>query len=113
MANKFNTLRLSMSPSAQEKSKLLAKAMQEQMPLNELRQARGLSQETIATLLSVKQPSVAKMEKNVDMYISTLRKYIQAMGGDLDITASFPDGRVRIANFADIDQIGNSVVPIQ
>lgn len=72
MANKFNTLRLGMSPAAQEKSKLLAKAMQEQMPLNELRQARGLSQETIASVLSVKQPSVAKMEKNVDMYISTL-----------------------------------------
>lgn len=56
MAEKFSKLRLGMSSDAQEKSKLLAKAMQEQMPLNELREARGLSQETIATLLSVKQP---------------------------------------------------------
>lgn len=40
------------------------------MPLNELSQARGLSQKTLAELLHVQQPSIAKMEKRIDMYIS-------------------------------------------
>lgn len=51
------------------------------MPLNELRQARGLSQKVLAEVLHVQQPSIAKLEKRTDMYISTLRSHIEAMGG--------------------------------
>lgn len=71
------------------------------MPLDELRQARGLSQQMLATLLHVQQPAIAKLERRTDMYISTLRSHIEAMGGELEITARFPDGAVRIRNFAD------------
>ena len=71
------------------------------MPLDELRQARGLSQQRLATLLHVQQPAIAKLEKRTDMYISTLRSHIEAMGGELEITAHFPEGSVRILNFAD------------
>ena len=72
------------------------------MPLNELRQARGLSQTLLAKHLGVQQPAVAKLEKRTDMYISTLRSHIQAMGGELNITATFPEGEVKIGNFADL-----------
>ena len=65
------------------------------MPLNELRQARGLSQKVLAEVLHVQQPSIAKLEKRTDMYISTLRSHIEAMGGQLEVIARFPDG-VRI-----------------
>ncbi len=76
--------------------------MMAEMPLNELRQARGLSQKMLAAVLNVQQPSIAKMEKRMDMYISTLRSHIEAMGGELEMVARFPDGSVRIANFSDL-----------
>jgi len=102
MARKFAELRAKMSPEAQARSAEKAKAMQAEMPLNELRQARGLTQQTLADLLHIEQPSIAKMEKRTDMYISTLRNLLRAMGGDLVVTAQFPDGAVRIKNFSDI-----------
>jgi hypothetical protein len=52
------------------------------------------------------QPSIAKIEKRTDMYLSTLRSHIKAMGGELDIVARFPDGSVKISNFADFDKAG-------
>ena len=66
--------------------------------------ARGLSQKTLAEELHIQQPAVAKMEKRTDMYLSTLRNHIRAMGGELDIIARFPDGEVRIQNFSESDE---------
>lgn len=71
------------------------------MPLNELRQARALSQVKLAETLHVNQAAVSKIERRTDMYISTLRAYIRAMGGDLEIVAKFPDGEVKIVNFSE------------
>jgi predicted XRE-type DNA-binding protein len=73
----------------------------QQMPLNELRQARKLTQETIAETLAVEQASISKMERRADMYISTLRKFIEAMGGKLQVRACFPDGDVEIVQLAE------------
>jgi transcriptional regulator with XRE-family HTH domain len=72
------------------------------MPLQELLHARNLSQEQLAQTLSVKQAAVSKLEKRTDMYISTLRNFIKAMGGDLEIIATFPDGAVHISQFENI-----------
>jgi hypothetical protein len=55
----------------------------------------------LAEALHVKQPSIAKMERRADMYLSTLRSHIEAMGGQLEIVARFPDGAVKITNFKD------------
>ena len=79
-----------------------AQAMLAEMPLNELRQARGLSQKMLAEVLHVQQPSIAKIEKRTDMYLSTLRSHIEAMGGELEVIARFPDGSVKITNFSDL-----------
>jgi DNA-binding XRE family transcriptional regulator len=73
-----------------------------EMALAELRQARALSQEELARALGVNQPAVAKLEKRTDMYVSNLRRYIEAMGGTLEITAKFPGGAVRITDFSGI-----------
>jgi predicted transcriptional regulator len=62
------------------------------MPLNELRQTRGLSQKMLAEVLHVQQPSLAKLEKRTDIYLFTLRSHIEAMGGHLEVVACFPDG---------------------
>jgi len=72
------------------------------MPLQELRNARGLSQKMLAEALHIQQPAIAKLEKRTDMYISTLRSHIEAMGGELEIIVRFPDGNVRISNFSQI-----------
>lgn len=102
MAKKFSDLRAAMSPQAQARADARAQTMLAEMPLQELRQARGLSQKMLAEVLHVQQPSIAKLEKRTDMYLSTLRSHIEAMGGHLEIVARFPEGSVRIKNFVDI-----------
>lgn len=104
MAKPFRTLRERMTPEAREQAEQKAKALLAEMPLQELRQARALSQEQLADLLQVKQASISKLERRTDMYISTLRSFIQAMGGELEIVARFPDGVVRITQFEGLDQ---------
>lgn len=102
MAKKFADLRAQMSPEARARAQAQAQAMLAEMPLNELRQARGLSQKMLAEVLHVQQPSIAKIEKRTDMYLSTLRSHIEAMGGELEVIARFPDGSVKITNFSDL-----------
>ena len=100
MAKKFSELvAATMSPDAVQRAKKATQEMRDAMPLNELRQARGLSQKALAVILKVEQPAIAKMERRTDMYISTLRSHIEAMGGVLEITARFPEGAVKINSF--------------
>lgn len=75
-----------------------------EMPLQELRRARALSQVRIAEILGMTQPEVSKIEHRTDVYLSTLRSYIEAMGGELEIVARFPDGAVRVNQFKDVDE---------
>ncbi|MHB1352172.1 MAG: XRE family transcriptional regulator [Thiobacillus sp.] len=103
MAKKFEELRSRMAPESRARAESRAQAMLAEMPLNELRQARGLSQKMLATVLHVQQPSIAKLEKRTDMYLSTLRSHIEAMGGELEVIARFPDGAIKIRNFSDLD----------
>lgn len=103
MAKKFSDLRAQMTPAARAQATAKAQGMLAEMPLHELRQARGLSQKMLAEVLHVQQPSIAKLERRTDMYLSTLRSHIEAMGGQLEVVARFPDGAVRISNFSDLD----------
>lgn len=103
MTKKFAELRSKLSPESRARAEERTRVMLDEMPLNELRQARGLSQATLAKVLNVQQPSIAKLEHRADMYISTLRSHIEAMGGMLEIVARFPDGSVKINNFESLD----------
>jgi predicted XRE-type DNA-binding protein len=102
MAKSFRSLRNKMSPEAQATAEQKTQAMLKGLPLQELRQARRFSQEQFAIILQVKQASISKLERRADMYISTLRQFIEAMGGELEILAKFPDGVVRITQFREI-----------
>lgn len=102
MAKKFANLRAQMASESQARAEAKTHAFLAEMPLNEWRQARGLSQKMLAEVLHVQQPSIAKIEKRTDMYISTLRSHIEAMGGELEVVARFPDGVVTITHFADL-----------
>ena len=66
------------------------------------RRARDLSQATLAEALETDQGSISRLEQRTDMHISTLRRYVEALGGTLDIVARFPDGDVRITEFRDL-----------
>jgi hypothetical protein len=99
MAKKFKDLQAKMAPEARARSEAKAQRMIQEMALNELRAARALTQEHLSTLLGVKQSAVSKLERRADMYVSTLRQFIQAMGGVLEIRAVFPDRDVRITQF--------------
>ena len=71
--------------------------------LQELRKARARSQLSVARKLHVKQAAVSKLERRTDMYVSTLRSYVEAMGGELEIIARFPDAKpVRINLFEEL-----------
>jgi len=102
MDRKFAELEAQLSPERRARIDEEVKKAMAEMPLNELRNARGLSQQMLAEALRIQQPAIAKIEKRTDMYISTLRSHIRAMGGELDIVARFPDGDVRISTFSKI-----------
>ena len=63
----------------------------EQMTLQELRQARKLTQVRLAKTLGISQDGVSRLEKRSDLLLSTLRKSVEAMGGNLSLVAEFPD----------------------
>ena len=102
MSKPYTMLREKMKPAARKKAAEKTKTLLNAMPLQELRHARNLSQEQLAQTLSVKQAAVSKIERRTDMYISSLRNFIKAMGGDLEIIATFPDGSVQISQFENI-----------
>ena len=102
MAKKYKQLRARMDAKRRQRAATRAQAMLSEMPLQELRRARKLSQETLADLLGQRQSGISKIEQRTDMYVSTLRKYVEAMGGHLDIVARFPDGEVLITQFEDL-----------
>ena len=66
------------------------------MPLDKMRKARSLTQVAVAERLHVDQGSVSKLEGRTDMYLSTLQAYVQALGGELKLIASFPDAEIQI-----------------
>jgi predicted transcriptional regulator len=102
MAKNFRLLQAKMSPKARRRSEARANRMIREMALNELRQARQMTQEQLAAQLKVRQPAIAKLERRADMYLSTLRSVIEAMGGELDVRAVFPNGSVRIKRLKQI-----------
>jgi transcriptional regulator with XRE-family HTH domain len=80
--------------SATRRRKVETRAAQliaEEMTLRELRRARKLTQVRMAKKLGITQDSVSRLEKRSDLLLSTLRKTVQAMGGNLSLVAEFPD----------------------
>lgn len=101
MAKKFNELRARMSPESRARAAKLTAEMLAEMPLHVLRHARGLTQEELAAILGTTQASVSRLERRGDVHVSSLRRYVAAMGGELEITARFPEGTVRLDSAAE------------
>ncbi len=80
--------------SASRRKRVEARAAQligEEMTLRELRRARKVTQVRIARALGIRQDGVSRLEKRSDLLLSTLRKAVRALGGDLQLVAAFPD----------------------
>ena len=103
MAKKWRTIREKMDPERQERIRKRTEELLAELPLQELRQARALSQQDLAGVLGLNQATVSKLGRRTDMYPSSLRRFVEAMGGELEISANFPDGKVRIQLFEDLD----------
>ena len=74
--------------------------------LSEIRELAGKSQRQVADVLGIKQPSLSKLEKQSDMQISTLRRIVNALGGELEVIARFPKGTVKIEQFNQANRSG-------
>lgn len=102
MSKPFKKLLDGMSEERLERIKIKTDVMKNEMALKELRQALELTQQELAKELRVNQAAVSKFESQSDIYISTLRKILFAMGGELRIVAHFSEGDVLINQFDDI-----------
>src|SRR3981081_4560097 len=79
--------------SAARRQKVEARAQEliaEELTLQDIRKAQKLTQEQMATVLNIGQDSISRLEKRSDMMLSTMRSYIEAMGGSLELVARFP-----------------------
>jgi transcriptional regulator with XRE-family HTH domain len=83
--------------------------LEAELTLAELRKAREMTQVQLAAALDATQPGISKIERQTDLYLSTLRSYVQALGGELDLIAVFPDGVVPIASMAALEDAGEAV----
>jgi transcriptional regulator with XRE-family HTH domain len=104
MARNFKELQAKMDPARRSENQQRVRDELQRMALDELRSAKQLTQADMAEMLGVPQSSISRIERRADMYLSTLRNYIHAMGGFLQIQAIFPDGgAVVIDRFGDYE----------
>jgi hypothetical protein len=73
------------------------------LTLAEVRKAREFTQTQLAQSLETTQPGVSAIERRADLYVSTMRSYVEALGGRLEITAVFPEGAVPIDTFSELE----------
>ena len=100
MAKTFDDLvSRTMSKASRKRAAERTKVLLREMLLSELRKATGYSQKTLAAKLKMKQPSLSKLENATDMQVTTLRKIVGALGGELEIVCKFPKGDVRLVQF--------------
>ena len=89
---------------AERRAKVTArtqKLIAEEVALRHLRRARDLTQQSMAKLLHIDQAAISKIESRSDMLLSTLRSYIEAMGGSLRLVAEFPDGVAELSSLGE------------
>jgi predicted transcriptional regulator len=105
----FSELTKDFSPQRKAEVEALTNKLREEMTLQELREVLHIQQEELGELLGIKQAAVSRMERRSDIHLSSLRKAIEAMGGELVIIARFPKADVYLSNIA-LGQKQSSVI---
>jgi transcriptional regulator with XRE-family HTH domain len=114
MAKSFDELtNRVMSPKSRARASRRTKELLAELLLSEIRKLAGKSQGELAGILGIKQPSLSKLENQDDMQISTLKKIIEALGGEVHIVARFPKAKVRITQFDDAPKHRKRVSELQ
>lgn len=111
MKRNVNELFAKMPPESSARASGRAREMLQEMALADVRKARAQTQQGLAKALSVNQAWVSRMERQTDMYLSTLRGYVEALGGKLELNAKFDDCTIPLASFASSPPEG-AAVPI-
>jgi ribosome-binding protein aMBF1 (putative translation factor) len=94
VSNNWGSLkRAARSPEAKAAGESIGRAIREAITLGELRERFEVSQAELASQMGSNQPGVSRLERREDLYLSTLREYVEALGGELDLVARFPDGQ--------------------
>ncbi len=99
MSKPISELRKGMSKERLDRIAKKTEALKKEMALQELRQALSMTQTELAKKLHVNQAAISKFESQSDIYISTLRRILAGMGGELRVTARFVEGEVEINQF--------------
>jgi ribosome-binding protein aMBF1 (putative translation factor) len=99
LTKSFQKLREKMSPESRGRALARTNEMLVETAIQDLKKALDLTQEQVAEAMQMNQAAVSKMEHQSDIYVSTLRKFIEALGGHVKIVASFPDREVVINQF--------------
>jgi transcriptional regulator with XRE-family HTH domain len=100
---KWSELWEKMPAEARERVEARVAEEMRMMPLHRLREARRLTQKQLAESMKIDQGRVSRLERRADVYVSTLRNFVGALGGELELVAKFPDGRVLISHLGDAD----------
>jgi DNA-binding XRE family transcriptional regulator len=101
MAKSFDDLvQRTTSIPTQQRAAVRTRQLLEELLLAEVRRRTGKTQRQVAAALGIRQPSLSKLEGRPDMQISTLRRIVAALGGELDVIARFPTGEVRLGPFS-------------
>jgi transcriptional regulator with XRE-family HTH domain len=95
----YKLLREKMSPERRARNEVRVQTALIHMALQELRQSLSLTQQDLASKLELSQPALSKLEHQEDIQVSTLAGYIEALGGQLKLVASFPEQEVVISQF--------------
>lgn len=89
--SKWKDIRRTSGPDSEARIAAMRQAMVDAMALADLRQVRGFSQAEVAEVLDLSQSRVSRIEREEDLYLSTLRRYVAALGGQLELVAVFED----------------------
>jgi transcriptional regulator with XRE-family HTH domain len=92
----WSDIKAKAAPETIERARRKTEAMLAAIELNDLRKARKLTQEQLAERLGIRQSNVSKLERRADLHVSTLRDVVEAMGGELRVTARFPDAEYEL-----------------
>ena len=105
-ARKWKDLKDAMPPASRARMEAKKEELSRSMALQELRRALRYTQAELAERLGVEQPEVSRLENQADMFVSTLRRFVEALGGELQIRARFPGADVVIDQFEPLDTRG-------
>lgn len=107
MGRTLDQVMAGLSPERRDRVEKRYRELREEVEgLRELRELAGKAQAEVASALNIKQPSVSKVEKQADMYLSTLRGYVEAVGGKLELIVRLPN-RPALR----LDHLGDGVAP--